>query len=534
MQDHKMYEQLLNENIALRGQVADLQAKQTERVHTSEEFRREQQKAQQYLDVAGVMFVAINADQQVILINKKGCDILGYTEAEVLGKNWFETFLPISLREPVKKVFNKLMADEIAPVEYFENPVLTKDGTERLIAWHNALLRDNDGHIIGTLSSGEDITERKQAEDALRTSEASYRLLAEHATDMISKHAPDGTYVYASPACRSLLGYEPEELVGRNAYDFFHPDDIAAIRHSHATVLEKPVTTTISWRVRRKNGQYRWVETTNRAIRNPDAQEVLEIIAMTRDISERKQAEAKIRTLNAELEQRVHQRTAELEAVNKELQHFAYVVSHDLKAPLRGISHLAYWLMEDYATLFDDVGKQQVQLLLSRVQRLDDLIEGILQYSRIGRLEKESQQVDTRALLTEVIDNLAPPSSLQMTIDQNLPSLLINKTRITQVFQNLIGNALKFMDKPDGKIRIGCQDAGRYWQFSVVDNGPGIDPKYHKKIFQIFQVLQPRDELESTGIGLSLVKKIIDLYGGSIWVESAVGKGSTFFFTLPK
>jgi signal transduction histidine kinase len=184
--------------------------------------------------------------------------------------------------------------------------------------------------------------------------------------------------------------------------------------------------------------------------------------------------------------------------------------------------------------MLDEAGKKQIQLLLGRVEGLVGLIECILLYSRIGRLERNRQEIDTGALLAEVIDSLMPPSSIQITVEQNLPFLHMNKTRIMQVFQNLIGNALKFIDKADGRIRIGCQDVGQYWQFSVADNGPGIDPKYHEKIFQIFQVLQPRDELESTGIGLSLVKKIVELYGGKVWVESAVGQGSTFFFTLPK
>jgi signal transduction histidine kinase len=249
---------------------------------------------------------------------------------------------------------------------------------------------------------------------------------------------------------------------------------------------------------------------------------------------ERKRAEAEIHTLNAELETRVKQRTAELEAANKELQSFAYIVSHDLKSPLRGICHIADWLVQDYANAFDDQGKEMLSLLNNRVKRMDNLIEGILEYSRIGRILGKDDVIDLYRLLKDIVDTLAPPPTIHLAIVPDLPVIVGDKTRLSQVFQNLIGNAIKFMDKPQGEIKIGCEDAGAYWQFSVTDNGPGIDPRHHERIFQIFQTLRPRDEQESTGIGLSIVKKIVEFYSGKVWVESEPGTGSTFWFTLPK
>lgn len=165
---------------------------------------------------------------------------------------------------------------------------------------------------------------------------------------------------------------------------------------------------------------------------------------------------------------------------------------------------------------------------------MDALIDGILEYSRIGRILGETTRIDLNGLLPEVVDMLAPPPHIHVRIATDLPIIDADRFRLTQVFQNLIGNAIKFMDKPEGHIAVDVEETGDYWTFRVSDNGPGIDKKYHEKIFQIFQTLVPRDMQENTGVGLALVKKIVEFHGGTVWVESAVGQGSTFFFTLPK
>ncbi len=223
-----------------------------------------------------------------------------------------------------------------------------------------------------------------------------------------------------------------------------------------------------------------------------------------------------------------------LARTNSELKDFAYSVSHDLKAPLRGINRLAQWLVEDYADAFDDQGKNMIELLVGRVHRMENLIDGILHYSRIGRIINQHERIPLNTLVRDIIDSLAPPETIEIIIDAHLPEVVCDATRITQVFQNLISNAISYMDKPEGKIRIGARDDGDAWTFSVADNGPGIDPKHHERIFQIFQTLTPCDEQESTGIGLALVNKIVELHGGTVWVESVPGEGSTFSFTLPK
>lgn len=257
------------------------------------------------------------------------------------------------------------------------------------------------------------------------------------------------------------------------------------------------------------------------------------LISMS-DITDQKRTDVKINQLNRELEQRILERTSKLELVNKELNEFAYIVSHDLKAPLRGISQLAYWIAEDYAKFLDDKGNELIDLLKDRVKRMDSLIDGILRYSRLGSVRQNQEEVDINQLLTDVIETLATPKHIKIIRKKEFPVITGDYIRLAQVFQNLLGNAIKYNDKDIGEIKIDVYDKNTQWLFTIEDNGVGIDPKYHRKIFQIFQTLNIRDEQGGTGIGLTLVKKIIELHGGNIWVESDVAKPTTFSFTLPK
>jgi len=247
-----------------------------------------------------------------------------------------------------------------------------------------------------------------------------------------------------------------------------------------------------------------------------------------REIRARQKAHAEL----ADSEARQARLLRELRSANEELSNFAYVTSHDLKAPLRAIASLAQWISTDYADRLDDEGREQLALLLGRVKRMDRLIDGILQYSRVGRVRETRTAVDLNDLVAETVDLLAPPANVRVEIER-LPVVTIERTRAQQLFQNLIANAIQYMDKPQGEIRIDCERDGERWHFRVRDNGPGIDPRHWERIFQLFQSLAPRDHTESTGIGLSLVKKIVETHGGRIWVESKMREGSTFHFTLP-
>jgi light-regulated signal transduction histidine kinase (bacteriophytochrome) len=253
-------------------------------------------------------------------------------------------------------------------------------------------------------------------------------------------------------------------------------------------------------------------------------------------VAELRRARAQIAALEQLLE--VHEQASieqatRLEQSNRDLDQFAYVASHDLKAPLRGIANLAQWLEEDLGDRVTGESREHLTLLRGRVNRMEALIEGILTYSRAGRVRDQVEYVDTAKLLASVIDLLAPPSDVTITIQSPMPSLLTERLPLQQVFMNLIGNALKYGNRVSPRVTVTAKETGDMVHFSVADNGPGIAPQFHEKIWQIFQTLAPRDEVEGTGIGLSVVRKLVETRGGRAWVESTVGQGTTFHFTWP-
>ena len=223
-----------------------------------------------------------------------------------------------------------------------------------------------------------------------------------------------------------------------------------------------------------------------------------------------------------------------LAKTRQELDDFVYIVSHDLRAPLRAIDSLAGWIATDYADSIDKDGQEMLSLLVGRSRRLHQMLDGLLQYSRIGRIVEQKTELDLAKLVPEIFHKLAPDGTVELLIQTDMPVIWGEQTRIEQIFENLLSNALRSIDKPLGKIEIGCFEADAYWEFRVTDNGMGIEKKHHTRIFQMFQTLQPRYETEENGVGLALVKKIVETYDGRIWVESQPGRGSTFYFTYPK
>jgi len=318
-----------------------------------------------------------------------------------------------------------------------------------------------------------------------------------------------------------MLGYSEKELSGMPLESIFTLES-ASLKKSFDELLNKGFVRYVETDYRAKDGSHVPVLFSASVMKDEECKEQ-GIVLVAVDITDRKESELKQSRL-----------LQELDSVNKELKDFAYIVSHDLKAPLRGISSLAAWIQDDYKDRLDDEGRAQLDLLMNRVQRMQNLIDGILHYSRVGRVKEGKEKVDLNEMVSELMDSLSPPSHIKFVVDDNLPVLMYEPTRISQVFQNLMSNSVKYMDKEQGLIRVGCRQEEDQWRFSISDNGPGIDPKYFEKIFQIFQTLNARDKVESTGIGLAVVKKVVEMNGGRIWVESELGKGSTFFFTVKK
>ena len=256
-----------------------------------------------------------------------------------------------------------------------------------------------------------------------------------------------------------------------------------------------------------------------------------------RDLTLRKAAEKSLQERAKQLEwvnQELIKTTSLLKKRNDELDRFAYVTSHDLKAPLRAIANLATWLSEDLADEIPIENQKQLQLMQSRVQRMDNLINGLLEYSRVGRKSTPVKKINVRHLVEEIVDSIAPPPGIQVIVADDMPTIETEIVPLQQVFANLIGNAVKYHPCQVGRVIISVKELDNFYQFAVADDGSGIDPQYHERIFTIFQTLQARDTFESTGIGLSIVKKIVETQGGKVWLDSECGRGSTFYFTWRK
>jgi PAS domain S-box-containing protein len=249
---------------------------------------------------------------------------------------------------------------------------------------------------------------------------------------------------------------------------------------------------------------------------------------------ETQQHAEELRQLNAKLEELVEERTQELQRSNQDLDQFAYIASHDLKAPLRAIDHLSTWVMEDVGAQLPARSREHLSKMRSRIMRMEGLLDDLLTYSRAGRFRGEAATVDLNELVARVIDTVSPPENFVMEVIGDLPTIRTYAAPLETVLRNLINNAIKHHDKPRGHIAVSAADLGDWIEFTVADDGPGIDPLFHERIFQMFQTLRPRDQVEGSGIGLAVVEKIVGSVDGTITLESAPGEGAAFHFTWPR
>ncbi len=565
----------------------------TDRKQAENSLMENEQKLTQIIYGSSIATIVIDKEHRITHWNKACEELTSITAKKMLGtqKSWEAFYLKerfiladmilenFSVKE-MKLQYNQtlkksaLIKDAYEAEDFF--PRLGEKG--KWIYFTAAPIKDHNGEIIGAIETLQDITKQKSTQEELIKFTDRLQILHEMDKSILAAKSPKSIASVIIKKLHNFIDYKLatvnnfvaekkifERLAVYNTKEtsdiientilvsIYEVIDLELLKRGEIQIInnlkqlkprfgfiEKLVSKGINVVVLIPMiAENELIGTLNMAaesinVFSPDKIEIASEIANQLAVSMRQwKLKEEILQYTEELEERVMERTKQLEHSNQELREFAQIVSHDLKAPLRAISQLSYWVSQDYEDKIDEEGQQKLKMLSGRVKRMDDLIEGILLYSRAGKQREKEIPVDLQSLVEDTISLLDPPSSIKIIIENQLPEYSGDPTRLGQLFQNLISNAIKFMDKPKGMVKIGCKQKSGCWEFYISDNGSGIEEKYFDRIFQIFQRLVSRDEQEGTGIGLSLVKRIVQIYGGEIWLKSTYGKGTTFYFTLP-
>jgi PAS domain S-box-containing protein len=369
----------------------------------------------------------------------------------------------------------------------------------------------------------------------VETERQRYRDLFEFAPDGYLVTDAKGTVKEANRAVAKLLGVSQRALIGKPLIIYLpqenHMSFYNLLQRIHQGESVRDWETSLLPRNRKL-----LPVSVNAVLKQNPHENITDIRWLLHENTSQVETREQLRKLNAELEERVEQRTAELQRSNDQLQQFAYVASHDLQEPLRAVSTYVQILADRYRSRLDSQADEFIHYAVDGANRMQELIRDLLDYSRVQTREQELIEINCDELVAGILENLhlsIADSMAAVTVD-SLPVVLADRSQLRQVFQNLLINALKFCGSEPPQIRIAAQQQGQEWVFSVRDNGIGLDPRHAERIFVIFQRLYTRREYPGTGIGLAICKRIIERHGGRIWVESEPGKGATFYFTLPK
>ena len=520
------------------GAVQDI----TERKRAEAALRASENQYRQLVETTPDWVWAIDLEGVHTYSNSAIYPLLGYPVREVVGTNTFPLVHPAD-EQPVRDMLKQCIEQRVG----WQNVTihwLHQDGSVRTFESTASPLVNAAGQLVGFSGVDRDITERQRAEEKLQLSEASLQAAnaqlnqAQHIASIGSwTHHPGQALPEWSDEMFWIFGLDPRNGVptypefGR----LFHPDEHARLDVAVNAMLTSGQGYSLELQVIRPDGRERIIHLQCEAI-SDDIDQTPYILGTAQDITARKQAEAEIQQLNAELEDRVTQRTAQLEAANQELEAFSYSVSHDLRAPLRAIDGFARILIEDYADKLDAEGRRVLNVVCANAQKMDQLIIGLLTLSRVTRGGIQLARVEMTALAQTVYRELAPPE-MQATFTFSvapLPAALGDPILLGQVWINLIGNAIKYtLPKAERRIEIGCRLENGLNVYFVKDSGVGFNPDYTSKLFGVFQRLHKVEEFEGTGVGLAIVQRIVLRHGGRVWAEGRLNQGATFYFALP-
>jgi PAS domain S-box-containing protein len=516
---------------ALQEAIQSLQAEMSERYRVEQALRESEGKYRTILEDTQVGYFELDLAGNVTFVNDEACRRFGYPREELIGMNYRQYYADPEEAKQISQVYNELYRTG-KPIRGLDREVTRKDGTKFVHELSISLIRDSEGKPIGFRGTSRDITQRKKMEEALRTSEAqlSNALKIAHlghweydvASDLFT--FSDHFYAIFRTTSEREGGYTMSSA--QYAQRFVHPDDRSVV----SAEIQEAIATTDPYYSRQLEHKMIYVdgEVGYIAVRffviKDDNGRTVKTYGVNQDITDRKRAEEALRV-----------KTEELARSNRELEQFAYVASHDLQEPLRMVTSYVQLLARRYKGKLDSDADEFIAFAENGAIRMWRLINDLLTYSRVGAWGKEFEPIDCETVLNQSLDNL------KVAIEENgavvthdpLPIVMADHPQLVQLFQNLIGNAIKFRGNEPPRIHVSASRNGNGWTFSVCDNGIGIAPEYAKRIFVIFQRLHSREKYPGTGIGLAICQKIVERHGGRIWVESEVEKGATFYFTLP-
>lgn len=479
-----------------------------------EVLKNERNKYSSIIANMNLGLLEVDNNDVITLANNGFCEISGFSIEELIGEKAAKLLVTEENIEPIE-IKNNLRKKGVN--DSYELEVLNKKGEKRNWLISAAPNYDVNGEIVGSIGIHLDITEKKEQEEQLYL----LSLIAEKNINAVVISDKEGKIEWVNSSFEIMSGYSNEELVGKKPGSFLqgpetNPETIKYLK-DHISKGYPFNCEIINYS---KKGDKYWVRIQGQALYNKNG-EIIKFFAIEENISNQKL-----------LENQREELVINLAKTNKELEDYAQIVSHDLKSPLQSIHSLISWIKEDNDDEFNPQTLEYLSMIEHKVEKMDHLIDGILTYSKIDKGDVLLENVNTHQIIQGIIDIIYIPEKVTITIKNELPVLKADRYRIQQLFQNLIGNAVNYIERDSGFVEVSSQEFDNYYVFSIKDNGVGIDKKNHSKIFNTFQSYTSSQK--STGIGLSIVKKIIEAYKGEIWLESELGVGTTFFVKLNK
>jgi PAS domain S-box-containing protein len=477
-------------------------------------LRNEKEKYSNIIANMNLGLIEVDQNDTITLANQSFCAISGYNLEDLLGKKASSLLLS---EESLKVIENKNALRTKGVSDSYEVQIKNKKGENRHWLISSAPNYDVNGNTVGSIGIHLDITEQKEQEERLYL----LSLIAEKNINSVVICDIEGRIEWVNASFEKMSGYTNQELVGIKPGSLLQgPETDLEIVLYLKNQISKGQPFNCEVVNYSKTGEKYWVKIQGQALYNKKG-EIVRFFAIEENISNKKL-----------LENQREELVKSLAKTNKELEDYAQIVSHDLKSPLRSIHSLISWIKEDSDKAFGEQTLQYFSMIENKVEKMDYLIQGILTYSKIDKEELVKENVNTHHIIQSIIDIIHIPKHITITVKNKLPVLRADRYRIQQLFQNIIGNAVNYIENEEGLVEISSKEFKDYHVFSIKDNGVGIAKEHHEKIFNTFQSYTKSEH--STGLGLSIVKKVIDAYKGEIWIESELGQGSTFFVKLKK